>query len=775
MSVQRPAKSVLWFADCSRVRFTYRRYDTALNNYFLLRALRVLRGYPVLIFLPSFRHIRSSNRPIYGRFRSFAAVAIVCNFNRETALMRFAPARVLVLFAMTTASSVHAQSQAGLQLIGNAGAVAAVTQSTEVDIEVTGLLARTTVTQRFTNHTDGWAEGRYVFPLPEGAAVDDLRVTIGDRVIAGEVREKRDARQVFRRAREQGRSAGLVEQHRANLFSTTLTNIAPGEDMEVRIGFGHTVAYEHGRFRLRFPTTTLARYANDSNGDSSHATVPAVPAPHHDRAAPPRLNLSVELHAGLALSVIESLHHPVRIRGSGSDRTIKLSDPASAAGRDFELVWTARDEDRLQGALFVETMLDRPHALLMLVPPHEFRPMALRRELILVIDRSGSMQGDAFEQARAAVRLALDRLDRDDRFNVIAFSDHALPLFDGPVNANRTNLARAYRFIDRLDAAGGTEIDAAIGMAMAGRPDVGNNREKNREYLRQIVFATDGAVANEKQVLEHIDRDIGDSRLFAVGIGHGVNDAFLSRATRRGRGTSTLIQDPRDIAGRMNALLMQLESPVLEDLKIDWPVTAETWPERMPDLYAGQPLMVLARLEVPEEDFDAGRVRATGFRDLRFVEMEWPLEHFQSAPGVARAWAQARIEGLADRPAHSMDAWHDAWHDDWHDNQLRHDERLLTALDYRIVSPLTSLLAVDRTPRLSEAARLARTAVAGAAPADRDARALTAMPATDAGAVEALLRGISILAIVLLLVLNRRFNRLEKARRRIHAEAGEQP
>lgn len=676
--------------------------------------------------------------------------------------------RICMLLAtlLAAAPAARAGSETGLRLTGENGTTVAMTQSTDVEIEVTGMLARTTVTQRFTNHTAGWVEGRYVFPLPEGAAVDELRVTIGDRVIAGEVREKADARQVFERARGQGRSAGLVEQHRANLFSTTLTNIAPGEDVEVRIGFGQMVAHEHGRFSLRFPTTTLARYANGSDGKSDRSTDAPVPAPHHDRDAPPRLGLRVELHAGIALATVESLHHPARIDGRGSERRIELVDPDHTAGRDFELTWTARDEDRLQGALFVEHMLGRPHALLMLVPPREFRPVSLQRELILVIDRSGSMKGEALEQAREAVRLALNRIDHDDRFNVIAFSGSALPLFEGPVAATQANLERAYRFIERLKAGGGTEIDTAMGMAMADRPDSGNNRGNNRGYLRQIVFATDGAVANERQVLERIDREIGDSKLFAIGIGHGVNKAFLNRAASRGHGTTTLIQDPRDIAGRMGELLLQLESPVLEDLEIQWPDPAETWPERIPDLYAGQPLMVLARFNVPEYEFETGSVRANGFRDLRFVEMEWPLERFQSAPGVARAWAQARIQGLQDRPPGSMD--------DWHDNRLRRDERLLTALEYRIVSPLTSLVAVDKTPRRSKAAEIERAAVAGAAPADRDPGALMVMPATDGGSLEAGLRGVSILAIVLLMIFNRRFNRLQRAEREMKDDRGDQ-
>ena len=678
-----------------------------------------------------------------------------------------------LLILVAAISNAHAQPPTGLQLVSASGSTTAVTQSTEVEIRVTGLLARTTVTQRFSNHTQDWAEGRYVFPLPDGASVDELRITIGERVIEGEVREKADAKQVFEQAREQGQTAGLVEQHRGNLFSTLLTNIAPGEDIVVAIGFGQTVDYRYGKFTLRFPTTTLPRFENGQTGQSQ-ALANSPPEPVYSPGVPPRLALSVQLAAGFELAGVQSLHHAVEVQGRGSDRTIELVNPEIAAGRDFELVWSARDEDRLQGALFVEQMRGHAHALLMLLPPREFRPVALRRELILVIDRSGSMQGEAFEQAREAIRLALDRIDHDDRFNVIAFSNTALPLFDGPVAASQANIDQAYRFIEQLSANGGTEIDAAMGLAMARPPDVGNNRDNNRNknhhnnrnhgYLRQIVFATDGAVANEQQVLARIDSEIGDSRLFAIGIGHGVNDAFLNRASRRGHGTTTLIKDPRDIADRMSELLMQLESPVLEDLQIDWPghanTTAETWPERIPDLYAGQPLMVLARLDEPMNEIAPGTLRVTGIRDLRFVEMEWPMRDYFSAPGVARAWAQARIQGLADRPADSMD------------RQLRHDERLLTALEYRIVSPLTSLIAVDRTPRRTEAAKLERVNVAGAAPADRAPAALQTMPATDAGSLEAALRGLSILVIVMLMVFNRRFNRLERSRRESGSSEG---
>lgn len=650
--------------------------------------------------------------------------------------------RLFALVALLLPGLSPGQTEPGLHLFGSDGTARARIEATEVSVVVTGLLARTTLVQSFDNPTGEWVEGRYVFPLPRDATVDELRVRIGERVIEGVVREKKTARQTFERARESGRSAGLVERHRGNLFSTSLTNIAPGERIEVRIGFGQTVRYRHGRFHLRFPTTTLPRYRNGSGKADRGAAagllspMPPMPQNHDTRSA---LRLTVDLHAGLALAGVESLHHPVVVSGSGSERRIELAEPDRATGRDFELVWRAAGSDRLRGAMFVESMYDRAHALLMLVPPDEFRSTSLRRELILVLDRSGSMQGEAFEQAREAVRLALARLGADDRFNVVAFNGRARPLFEAPMAATNGRLRQAYRFIDSLSAHGGTEIDAALRHAMGSLPDPG--------YLRQIVFATDGAVANEDRVLELVDRELDDARLFAVGIGHGVNDAFLSAAATIGRGTMTRIADRRDITGRMNELLAQLENPVLEDLEIDWPVAAETWPEKLPDLYAGEPLMVAARLGAPVPALQDGTVRVTGFRDLRFVEMEWPLSRFRSAPGVARAWGQARFTGLQRRRPGEMD------------EQLRRDEMLLTALDYRLVTSMTSLVAVDRTPRRSSAAALRRQEIAGTPPADRAATMRRAMPATGAGSLQAGLKGFSILAIVLLVLFNRRIHR----------------
>ncbi|NCO18448.1 MAG: marine proteobacterial sortase target protein [Gammaproteobacteria bacterium] len=663
------------------------------------------------------------------------------------------PCLALLAAILPTILCAETRPDSSRMLLRHDGLVSeALALSGRVEIHVSAMLARTTVTQRFENKSGDWAEGSYLFPLPEHASVDELEIRIGERRIVGEVREREDARRVLAEARASGRSAGLVEQHRAQLYSTTVTNIGPGETVEVRIAFSHRIDYHEGRFRLHFPTTLLPRYSNAQAvhpgaavlRDAALESAPESPLPPLDAipAAERPLQFLVELQPGFEITTPASLHHPVRLHRSGETVRLELVDGRGAQGRDFELEWTAARPERLEAALLVEELHGHAHALLMLVPPPDARPHRLARDLVLVIDRSGSMQGEAFEQAREALRLALDRMRPDDRFNLIAFNHQAAALFESPVAANRSNLRQAYRFLDALRAAGGTEMDQALALAM--------NAPTDEDRLRQLVFATDGAVGNETRLLAMVQRRIGKARLFAIGIGHGVNAGFLAQLAQAGRGNLTRIADTSQVGERTELLLRQLEAPVLTDLHVEWPFSAETWPDPLPDLYAGEPLQLSARLARPLAELGAARVRVTGFRDLEFFEMEWPLSRFEIAPGVAQAWARSRIDGLASVLPGQMD------------EQLRQDERLLTALDYRIVSDQTSLVAVDHTPRRTRDARLTRHRIPGELPADRDPALLIAMPATDGGTMEALLRGISVLVILVLLLFQRRIGRVDK-------------
>ena len=629
---------------------------------------------------------------------------------------------------------------AQLELVTPAGPQPALELSTEVRTEITGLMARTLVRQRFRNPTEGWVEGRYQYPLPDGSAVEALRIELGERRIEGEIRARADARTRFEQARHAGRSAGLVEQHRPGLFTTDVTNIGPGETVVVEIEFGHRVDYRHGRFSLRLPMTVLPRYPNgaDPVGARPGGHLPA--SPRYAEQPPHPLALTIDLRAGPELATLDSLHHDVDLepRDDGG-WTVELAEGRPVLDRDFELEWTLMERDRLTGALYLEEFEQRTHALLMLVPPADFGPIQRRREQILVIDASGSMQGTAIEQARTALSASLDRLQPGDRFNIIAFNSAATPLFDRPEPVGPATRSAGRRFIERLDADGGTEMDAALRLALADPPADGR--------LRQIVFATDGAISREQNVLDRVRRDLGDSRLFTIGIGHGVNAPFLRALAREGRGTHIRVNDPQRLARDVSELMEQLERPALERPALDWPVPDEAWPVLLPDLYAGEALMVVTRLDAPIDALHGEFVRLRAERVDRPVEHTWSLDAFDVADGVAREWARRSVQGVLDFARDDQDA-----------EGLR-AHALQIALDYQVLTPLTSLVAVDRTPRRSAHAALQSAESGYHRPHGRT----LALPQTATSATRSIVAGAVALGLALLLLAAPRFQRAPNA------------
>lgn len=609
---------------------------------------------------------------------------------------------VLGLSALTPAEQT---SSLWLQDDGPGQPQPALLLESEVLIEVTGLLSYTSVRQQFINDSGAWAEGRYSFPLPDDSAVESLTILIGERLIEGEIQERGQAREIYRQARSQGRVAGLVEQQPGNMFTTRIANIPPGETVAVIIGYRQQVQFEHGRFSLRFP-------ASVAGGDPS---------------------LRVELWPGMELASLDASFHMIRTEFKGDHWIIKMDDPFEPASRDFELVWRPARSHQVETAAFGQRLGGLDHALLMMVPPPSFSSSNTPREVILVIDTSGSMRGDAIVQARDALSFALDRLAVQDRFNVIEFNHQTRALFDAPVAASNANIQRARRFIDRLEAGGGTVMGPSLALAMGS--DIPDG------FLRQIVFATDGMIADESTVIDLIRREIGHSRLFTVGIGHGVNSRFLRDAARFGRGSYTGIADLGQIQERMSELLAQLTSPVLHDIELHWPVEVDAQPAYMPDLYTGQPLMISARAASL-----SGDLLVTGLSDGRPWQQLIPLDAFHSAPGVAAHWGQAAIQSALDaRPPGAP-------------SESVRQAVLDLALEYQLVSPFTSLVAVDKTPLRSRRAALERHDLGGDRALAPDAQ-LRAMPATDGGSEHALLRGLLALLLVGLLLGHKRISR----------------
>ncbi len=578
--------------------------------------------------------------------------------------------------------------------------------NTDVNITVTGTIARAIVTQRFENPSDRWLEGVYVFPLPEQSAVDALRMEIGSRVIEGEIKGREDARKLYEEAKDAGQKASLIEEERPNIFTNSVANIGPHESIVIRIEYQETVRQDAGVYSLRFPLVVAPRYnpkpQDDVNlVDYGRPPQPSSdPVPDRDKISPPVLDpkfgkinpvsLQVTLDAGFDLGDVTSSYHPIALQRTG-DGTVTLALAAGTvpADKDFELVWKPKAAAVPQTSLFHEAVGGADYWLAMVTPPsvESDRP-PLPREIVFVIDNSGSMAGTSITQAKQSLLFALGRLRSGDRFNVVRFDDTMETLFDGAVEATSENLAIAKHFVSRLDAGGGTEMLPALKAALS------DATSSDTSHVRQVVFLTDGAVGNEAQLFAEIADHRGRSRLFTVGIGSAPNSYFMRRAAELGRGTFTEIGSEAQVLERMTALFAKLERPVLVGLKAEWGTTGqvEAWPDPLPDLYAGEPVVVSAKGASSN-----GELHLSGTFDGKPWTATIKLAAATEGQGVGKLWARnkiASLEGKLYTDASATDV-------------AKAIEAV--ALQHHLVSSETSLVAVDKSKSRPDGEGLATT------------------------------------------------------------------
>ena len=394
---------------------------------------------------------------------SFVAGLVVSLVMALAVFIVTAPAHAVTVRAAAAAGATGAAADAGTGALYLKDASGARTATpllfTDVAMDVSGILARVKVAQRFVNPTSEWREGVYVFPLPEKAAVDHLRMQVGERVIEGMIKERGEARRTYETAKSEGRKTSLVEQERPNMFTTSVANIGPGEEVVVTIEYQETLRYDDGTFRLRFPLAITPRYIPGTPVESAGGGLGWSPATQQvldaDRITPPvadrhdgyvnPVKIAIDLRAGFPLAQLASTYHRVNVEEAPGHRyRLTLADGPIPAARDFELVWTPDVGAAPGAALFTETKGGKTYALLMALPPSSASTATARepREITYIVDTSGSMEGVSIVQARNALLLALERLQPGDRFNVIEFNSVAAALFPAPTPA-RHGHARA--------------------------------------------------------------------------------------------------------------------------------------------------------------------------------------------------------------------------------------------------------------------------------------------------------------------------------------------
>jgi len=634
---------------------------------------------------------------------------------------------VLVLFVIRTETAIADEQVWGLEMKSDVGVFTELAVNTGIELDITGLVARVEVTQQFSNHGSHWAEGVYRFPLPEGAAVDRMRIKVGERLLEGEIQERESARQTYQKARESGQTATIVEQQRRNQFETRLANIGPGEVISITIGYLQNVSYSDFTYSLRLPMTFTPRWepGRSSTHEPINATSPVpllVPA---DSGTGHRLKLHASLISSAQFAAIESRYHDVDIRQVEDGYTIELLNPDEVSDRDFELSWTPSLQSRPSASLTTYNNGESVYAQLMLAPPLADSITPQAREVILVIDTSGSMQGASLPQAKAALQHALESLGSDDYFNLLQFNSDTEQLFEESVPVTKSSLYVARNFITGFQANGGTDMAPALRAALS--------LPKIPQLMRQVVFITDGAVGNETELLQRVAGDLGDSRMFTVAIGHAPNSWFMRKAAEIGRGSYVHIGKPDEVAQQMSELWGRIQLPALTDICVEWGDSAEYYPEIIPDLYAGEPLWLLARL--PSEPTMIALCGSLNGADWDLNVNGWDAA--SSAPGednLAKLWARKKIEALEDSLMFGADP------------ELTRLNITGLALDYGLLTRHTSLVAVDKTPRRKHGEPQAMTDIPGLLPAGSP-KQLAGYPNTATGWLAQLLLSVFVLLL----------------------------
>ncbi|WP_444932287.1 marine proteobacterial sortase target protein [Microbulbifer sp. SSSA002] len=606
----------------------------------------------------------------------------------------------------------------------------------QVNISVRGLVAEVALRQQFKNTSDAWQEAVYALPLPEQAAVAGLEIQVGERRIVGKVHERKAAAKIYKAARAAGKRAALLEQQRPNLFTNKVANIAPGETVQINIRYLQPVNYDSGVFSLRMPTTLTPRYIPGKpispqalNGDERELVVEqsgwALPTDQVPDAAAitpfmqpaqelqalgsHNIAIEVDLHGGLPLAKIDSPYHAIDIDNRGEGRyRIQLRDGTAEMDRDFLLNWQPRASAMPRAALFSEQIAAEQgegaqagaYLQVMLLPPSAgTSTQRLPREVIYVVDTSGSMSGNSMRQAKESLTLALSRLHSSDRFNVIEFNSTTRAFFPRPIAASADNIRRARREIENLNAEGGTEMAPALRMAF------GQQMQDDTSTVQQVVFITDGAVGNERALFELISQSLHSARLFTVGIGSAPNSHFMRKAAQFGRGTFVTIGDISEVRERMQALFAKLENPMATDLQLSWPqgVVADAYPKRIPDLYSGEPIQLVAKVQghLLQGDIQL-RGRMAGKQFVRKLALK--IDGGSDTRGIGSVWARSKIQALRDQQLESGE------HSDA--GQALREQILQTALSHQLASPYTSFVAVEEEVVRGAAETLSRSPVA---------------------------------------------------------------
>ncbi len=608
----------------------------------------------------------------------------------------------------------------------------------KANIEINGLVAYAEIKQTFINPYNIALAGKYQFPLPENSAVKQLKIKMGDVEIIGEIMEKKAAKAIYQKAKKQGRKASLVEQQRPNLFTNKIANIPAQSTVVVTLKFIMPVSFSQGKFNLRLPLALTDRYqprstSNSFNESSGHSpgysseqspndstrdltnvsdnisanvstkslaepfktATTRSPTTHIRSVARSQSSINIVLNSGIPITSIVSDSHKIQSRELNNELSseqnayfITLDKTHVISNKTFDLTWQLIASNQPQISSFTQEISGEHYTLLTFFPPEKSVAQVIARDIIFIIDTSGSMQGGSMEQAKASLQLALLQLNNNDSFNIIAFDNETELLFPVTHMASADNISTAQQFINNLSANGGTEMYRPLSNALMMKKD----KTQSAKAIRQIVFITDGAVANEFELMQLLNNAQENFRLnfrlYTVGIGAAPNGYFMKKAAQFGRGSYVFIQNNREVQRKMSHFMTKISQPALTNIALTFDNQihqhVEVYPKKIPDLYFGEPLQIALKSQVPITSVQlTAQTASTPFYQQLIIDDR------QTSKGISSLWARRKIEDLVDSLIVGANK-----------DQVK-SQVIATSINHQIISPYTSFIAVEKQPEVS--------------------------------------------------------------------------
>jgi Ca-activated chloride channel family protein len=537
---------------------------------------------------------------------------------------------------------------------------------TNVHATVGGMMALYDVEQTFDNPFDTPLEAVYVFPLGDDGAVNGYDITIGERTIHGEINTKEQARKIYDDAKAEGHTAGLVEQNKPNMFTQHIANIAPHESIKVTLHYVELLDYDDGSYTMAVPLTIGPRYMPHNPGHS--------PAPPISYTTQPTstVSFSADIDAGVPIVGVESPSHTIVATPLGpTKQRVVLGRTDEVPNRDLIVRYKTAGPQTTVGLLTHRVDTDG-YFMLAVQPKGQYRPADIMpREVVLVLDRSGSMDGQPLAQAKSVASAIISTLTERDSFNVVAFASGVDAMSAVAIRGDAAGKARGMEYLAALQSGGGTEMEQGVAQMLMTTP--------GSDKIRVVYFLTDGFVGNDDVIVNAASRLLGTNRIFTVGIGSAPNRSLLDRLAAAGRGYASYLTltEPADKLAKN--LVEKSAYPYMTDVSIDWGGLDVDAPKTLPDVYAGQPLVITGRYKQPGAALIKVNAWTGGRRVAIPIQVALPTQN--NFEPVSSLWARREIEKLM------------AVRDQ---RDIKSDVTQL-GLKFHLVTEFTSFVAVDRS------------------------------------------------------------------------------